>query len=162
MQHIFQCGYSKTAKGTEGILDAYRAVFETDLIMSGPSEISHVLRQAAARSKMFYKAPIATTKSMQYCVLLILTDGMVNDLASTKELVQSYKRLNIPLSVIGLEGLISLNFTNGVSSPQMNVDAFNLWSLGSINSNQTLCQSVVKSSAGSSCATSIIFVTDGL
>ena len=110
MQHIFQCGYTKTAKGTEGILDAYRAVFETDLIMSGPSEISHVLRQAAARSKMFYKAPIATTKSMQYCVLLILTDGMVNDLASTKELVQSYKRLNIPLSVI-IVGIGRANFT---------------------------------------------------
>ena len=33
VRHIFQCGDSATAFGTQGVLDAYRKVFETDLIM---------------------------------------------------------------------------------------------------------------------------------
>ncbi|KAL7536660.1 hypothetical protein ACHAXR_007319 [Thalassiosira sp. AJA248-18] len=96
VRHIFQCGGSATAKGTEGVLDAYRTVFETDLIMSGPSVVNSVLAAAAARSKRFYNAKT----NMQYCVLLILTDGMVSNLESTQKLVRSYRDLQLPLSVI--------------------------------------------------------------
>lgn len=77
------------------MLDAYRTVFETDLIMSGPTEITSVLKAAAARSKRFYKV-----NTRQYCVLLILTDGIVRDLQATKDLVQSYRNIQLPLSVI--------------------------------------------------------------
>ena len=99
VRHIFQCGGSPTANGIQGVLDAYRTVFETDLTMSGPTEIHTVLNQAAARSKRFYNTPPSDT-NMQYCVLLVLTDGIVNDLQSTKELLQSYRKLGLPLSVI--------------------------------------------------------------
>lgn len=67
--------------------------------MSGPTVINSVLCQAAARSKEFYNTPPSDTK-VQYCVLLVLTDGIVNDLQSTQELVQSYRQLKLPLSVI--------------------------------------------------------------
>ncbi|KAL7527830.1 hypothetical protein ACHAXR_002153 [Thalassiosira sp. AJA248-18] len=105
VRHIFQCGGSATAKGIKGVLDAYRTVFETDLIMSGPSVVNSVLMAAAARSKQFY-----IQKNMQYCVLLILTAGMVSDLESTQKLVQSYRDLQIPLSVI-VEGIGRANFS---------------------------------------------------
>jgi len=109
VRHIFQCGGSPTANGTQGVLDAYRTVFETDLIMSGPTVINSVLRQAAARSKKFYNAPLSKT-NMGYCVLLVLTDGIVNDLQSTQELVRSYRELQIPLSVI-VVGIGRADFT---------------------------------------------------
>eukprot|EP00579_Thalassiosira_antarctica_P000165 CAMPEP_0201866306 /NCGR_PEP_ID=MMETSP0902-20130614/942_1 /ASSEMBLY_ACC=CAM_ASM_000551 /TAXON_ID=420261 /ORGANISM="Thalassiosira antarctica, Strain CCMP982" /LENGTH=671 /DNA_ID=CAMNT_0048391255 /DNA_START=92 /DNA_END=2107 /DNA_ORIENTATION=- len=110
VRHIFQCGSSPTAIGTQGVLDAYRTVFETDLIMSGPTEIHSVLRAAAARSKKFYNAPPSSESKMQYCVLMILTDGMVNDLQSTQELVRSYRELRLPLSVI-VVGIGRADFT---------------------------------------------------
>lgn len=113
MRHIFQCGGSPTATGTEGVLDAYRAVFETDLIMSGPTECSSVLRAAAARSKKFYNAsPTASPTAImqQYCVLLILTDGIVNDLQSMQDLLRSYRELQLPLSVI-VVGIGRADFT---------------------------------------------------
>ena len=75
-------------------------VFESDLVMSGPTVINSVLKQAAARSRKFYDAPPSST-NMGYCVILILTDGIVNDLQSTQELVRSYGTLQLPLSVLG-------------------------------------------------------------
>mmetsp|Transcript_21973 Transcript_21973/g.53163 ORF Transcript_21973/g.53163 Transcript_21973/m.53163 type:complete len:534 (+) Transcript_21973:736-2337(+) len=109
VRHLFQCGGSPEVIGTQGILDAYRTVFETDLIMSGPTVLSSVLRKAAARSKKFYLAPPSTT-NMGYCVLLVLTDGIVNDLRSTQELVRSYKNLHLPLSVL-VVGIGRADFT---------------------------------------------------
>lgn len=99
VRHIFQIGGAPTAVGTQGILDAYRTVFETDLIMSGPTEINSVLRAAANRSKTHLRAP-PSASNMKYCVLLILTDGIVHNLQSTRELVRKYGEFRLPLSVI--------------------------------------------------------------
>ena len=107
VRHLFQCGGSPTACGTQGVLDAYRTVFETDLIMSGPTVINSVLRQAAARARKLYDSP-PSTANMGYCVLMILTDGIVNDLQSTQELVRSYRNLQLPLSVLGEAFSVSL------------------------------------------------------
>ena len=95
VRNIFQCGKSSTAKGTEGILEAYRCVFETDLIMSGPTSVQSVLKAAAGRAKKIYKST-----DRGYCLLLILTDGIVYDLHATQELVKLYRDLHLPLSVI--------------------------------------------------------------
>jgi len=110
VRHLFQCGNSPTALGTQGILDAYRTVFETDLIMSGPTVIRSVLNKAALRSKGYRDAPPSSKSTMDYCVLLILTDGIVNDLQETQQLVQKYRELHLPLSVI-VVGIGRADFT---------------------------------------------------
>eukprot|EP00580_Thalassiosira_gravida_P017890 CAMPEP_0201661582 /NCGR_PEP_ID=MMETSP0494-20130426/3910_1 /ASSEMBLY_ACC=CAM_ASM_000839 /TAXON_ID=420259 /ORGANISM="Thalassiosira gravida, Strain GMp14c1" /LENGTH=590 /DNA_ID=CAMNT_0048139735 /DNA_START=699 /DNA_END=2471 /DNA_ORIENTATION=+ len=113
VRHIFQCDpNSPTAHGTQGVLDAYRTVFETDFIMSGPTEINAVLRAAANRSKKYYSAPLPSPQSnvMQYCVLLILTDGIVHNLQSTQELIRKYREFQLPLSVI-VVGIGRADFT---------------------------------------------------
>jgi len=112
VRHIFQCDpNSPTAHGTQGVLDAYRTVFETDFIMSGPTEINAVLRAAANRSKKYYSAPPSSqSKMMQYCVLLILTDGIVHNLQSTQELIRKYREFQLPLSVI-VVGIGRADFT---------------------------------------------------
>ena len=63
VRHIFQCGSTPTATGIDGVLNAYRSVFETDLTMSGPTNFLSVLKAAAARAKKYYNA--ATTQHHQ-------------------------------------------------------------------------------------------------
>ncbi|KAL3777699.1 LOW QUALITY PROTEIN: hypothetical protein ACHAW5_010337 [Stephanodiscus triporus] len=107
IRHIFQCGGGRHVRGTQGALDAYRSVFETDLTMSGPTIISEVLRAAAGRSQRFLTQ---TNTDMHYCILLILTDGIVHNLRDTQQLVRSYRDRNLPLSVI-VVGIGRADFT---------------------------------------------------
>ena len=121
-RHIFQLGNASTAHGVDGILDAYRTVWETDLIMSGPTVLHSVLRAAASRAKKFYNAPVSQTKN-HYCILLILTDGIVQDLNSTQELVRSYSSLGLPLSVIviGIGRADFSDFKQWSNSPSLEI-----------------------------------------
>ncbi|KAL3778632.1 hypothetical protein HJC23_001581 [Cyclotella cryptica] len=107
VRHIFQCGESPTATGIQGVLRAYRSVFETGLMMSGPTVITSVLREAAMRARNF---PASTNEDLRYCVLLILTDGIVADLADTQEIIRSYKDRDLPLSIV-MVGIGRADFT---------------------------------------------------
>jgi len=107
VRHIFRCGDNKYAHGTEGVLKAYRSVFDTDLTMSGPTVISDVLRAGAGRARLFHNGP---DKDLRYCILLILTDGCVHDLPFTQGLVRSYMDDDLPLSVI-VVGIGRADFT---------------------------------------------------
>ena len=105
VRHIFQCGSTPTATGIDGVLNAYRSVFETDLTMSGPTNFLSVLKAAAARSKKYSNATTTSSnnnKSLNYCILLILTDGMVNDLESTQNFIRAYKDLPLSIIVVGI------------------------------------------------------------
>lgn len=113
MRHIFQCGANPFATDVKGVLRAYRSVFETDLIMSGPTVLSSVLKAAASRARAF------KATELKYCVLLILTDGIVtdSDFGRTQQLIQSYK--DLPLSIV-MVGIGRADFTlmqNWNSSP---------------------------------------------
>lgn len=50
-RHLFQCGPYPKVHGVEGILGAYKSVFESDLIMSGPTLFDQVLQSAAVRAQ---------------------------------------------------------------------------------------------------------------
>lgn len=95
VRHIFQCGPDANSIGTDGILNSYRSVFETDLIMSGPTELQSVIKAAAARAKKSHGSA-----SQNYSVLLCLTDGIVDDLEAIQRLVRSYQKLQLPLSLV--------------------------------------------------------------
>jgi len=109
VRHIFQCGHAPTATGIQGVLDAYRSVFESDVIMSGPTVLLSVLQKAAARAKA-NKVHKDSSEQLKYSVILILTDGVVNDLQSTREFVLKCQRLRLPLSVI-VVGIGRADFT---------------------------------------------------
>jgi len=81
-------------QGIDGVIDAYHSVFRSDLMMSGPTVIVQVLQAAAIRARKFQQSQ----SKPSYCVLLILTDGVVNDLAETKRKLETYSA--VPLSVI--------------------------------------------------------------
>ena len=99
VQHFFQCGQTQSAIGTQGVLDAYRYVFGLEFCMSGPTVILPVLKAALSRANKVHKDP---TKQLKYAVLLILTDGVVNDLDSTKKLILKYRHLPLSFVVVGI------------------------------------------------------------
>ena len=57
-RHLFQCGSAGTVQGVEGILDAYKSVFRSDLTMSGPTVFDDVIRAAAVRAKKHHVSQI--------------------------------------------------------------------------------------------------------
>ena len=123
VRHIFQCGSTPTASGVQGVLDAYRSIFQSDLVMSGPTVFVQVLQAAALRARKhhvrFFQSRWIVCVSVifsdliffrlanwqeqmksnrRYCVLLIITDGMVDDVEETKRKLHVYR--GMPLSVI--------------------------------------------------------------
>lgn len=54
VRHIFQLGASSTVSGVEGVLDAYQRVFQSDLVMSGPTVFVQVIQAAALRARNYH------------------------------------------------------------------------------------------------------------
>jgi hypothetical protein len=97
-RHVFQCGPTPTVTGVDGILEAYRSVFQSDLVMSGPTVFVQVLQAAAARAHKQHTATVAAGRLPHYTILLIITDGIMNDFEETRQRLDMYSTL--PLSVI--------------------------------------------------------------
>lgn len=96
VRHIFQLGADATAKGIDGVLDAYKSVFLTDLTMSGPTDITSVVKAAASRAKKFEHG------SLRYGVLLVLTDGIVSDADTTRALLHAISDLPLTVLIVGI------------------------------------------------------------
>eukprot|EP00980_Cylindrotheca_fusiformis_P022407 scaffold9278_cov170-Cylindrotheca_fusiformis.AAC.8 len=93
-RHLFQLGDTPIVHGSvEGILQAYNGIFQSDLIMSGPTSFDQVIQAAAVRANNHKKSG-----ALRYCVLLILTDGMPQEIEETKRKLGVYS--SVPLSVI--------------------------------------------------------------
>jgi hypothetical protein len=73
VRHCFQCGDEVEAKGVQGIMDAYRGVFNTPLTMSYPTDFTELIRTAASYAQ---HQQVSTTGDMTDSVsILILTSG---------------------------------------------------------------------------------------
>ena len=92
-RHVFQCGPTAEARGVEGVLEAYKSVFESDLTLSGPTLFDQVLQSAAVRANQHKKAGYK-----RFCVLLIITDGISQNMEETKRKLEVYRQ--VPLAVI--------------------------------------------------------------
>lgn len=93
VRHVFQCGPNAQVQGVDGILEAYKSIFRSDLTMSGPTLFDQVIQTAAARA---HKHKQEGRK--RYCVLLIITDGISQNMEETKRKLQVY--MSVPLSVV--------------------------------------------------------------
>ncbi|XP_075766195.1 copine-5 isoform X1 [Pelodiscus sinensis] len=80
--------------GIEGILDAYHQSLKT-VQLYGPTNfapvVNHVARYAAAEQD-----------GSQYFVLLIITDGVISDMAQTKEAIVSAAKLPMSIIIVGV------------------------------------------------------------
>jgi Copine len=93
LKNLFQCGTEAKVSGVYGILQAYQSVFQLDLTMSEPTCFHLVLQQAAAKAHKSQQNGI-----LRYGVLLVITDGLCQDIREPKRLLQNYR--TVPLSVI--------------------------------------------------------------
>ncbi|KAF8354611.1 nra-1, partial [Pristionchus pacificus] len=78
-------------EGIQGLLHAYH-VAQQHVELSGPTDFSPTIRFAARR------AAALPTDGSKYLVLLIITDGVISDMAKTKE--EIVKASVLPLSII--------------------------------------------------------------
>jgi Copine len=97
VQHLFRCGPSNTVFGVDGILSAYRYIFETgSFVMSGPTVFTKVIHAAALRARSHHNA--LRKDYLRYTVLLVITDGIMDDFDETKRKLEAY--IELPLSVV--------------------------------------------------------------
>jgi len=97
VRHCFQCGPAQEVKGVQGVLDAYRQVFSSGLIMSGPTVFTEVIQTAAARASSSLEQA-KSIGSQSYTILLIMTDGAVSDPNETARCLEAVS--DSPLSVV--------------------------------------------------------------
>lgn len=101
VRHCFQCGPTEEAHGVQGVLDAYHSVFQSGLIMSGPTVFTEVIETAAARAQS--SLDDALRKGLQsYTILLILTDGAVTNVQETATSLDRISDKPISVVVVGV------------------------------------------------------------
>ena len=103
VHHAFQCGDQPEVHGVQGVLDAYQKVFSSGLIMSSPTDITHVMEQAAKRAK-----DNVSGGKQAYTILLIITDGAVSDVQATADTLARIS--DAPLSIV-IVGVGSADFS---------------------------------------------------
>jgi len=85
--------------GTQGILRCYTEALDSNrLTFSGPTLFEHIVRAAAQ---------VACDKrpsEQVYCVLLILTDGVVNDMQKTINAIVEASKLPLSIIIVGIGG----------------------------------------------------------
>ena len=117
VRHCFQVGREPEANGLQGVLDAYKSVFQTGLIMSRPTVFTEVMENAAHRARESLAE--AQQRGLQaYTILLILTDGAVSDVNATAACLSRIG--DSPLSVVivgvGNEDFSSMQFLDDVNA----------------------------------------------
>jgi hypothetical protein len=101
IQHCFECGGADKHHGVQGILSAYKSVFNSGLIMSGPTLFEDVI--TAAGSVALRAQQAAQNKGQQsYTVLLILTDGAVSDVPGTVRALESVSSMPLSIVIVGV------------------------------------------------------------
>lgn len=101
LRNCFQCGEEVEVEGIQGILEAYRGVFRTDLTMASPTDIIEVVDTAAAYAR--HEQEIADEEGcLSYTILLILTAGNVENLEETKEMLNAASYDPISVIIVGI------------------------------------------------------------
>ena len=104
VRHLFQCGPTSKVIGTQGVLDAYRSVLQSEFVMSGPT-ILHPVIQAAARQAREHHTRMANTlpsPDLRYTVLLILTDGVANEFEETQRKLAVFSPMPLSVVIVGI------------------------------------------------------------
>jgi hypothetical protein len=118
VRHCFECGGKPEHDGVNGVLDAYKSVFQSGLIMSGPTVFTEVIQTVAARAQSAQDAAMREGKQV-YTILLVLTDGAVSDVQATAQCLDQVS--NAPMSIVivgvGQADFRSMQFLDDASSP---------------------------------------------
>ena len=98
VEHCFPLTFNPQApcvQGLEGIIGAYQNALR-QVGLSGPTLFSHVIRYASQL------AVAAWQESRTYTILLIITDGVINDMQDTKDAIVDAGRLPLSIVIVGV------------------------------------------------------------
>jgi len=83
--------------GVKGIVDIYRKTLGSDIKLFGPTIFSELINTASDFAKLH-----TTQQTQKYYILLIITDGVINDFEATKEALVNASELPLSIVVVGV------------------------------------------------------------
>jgi len=87
-------------EGITGIMDAYRNSFNT-VKLSGPTIFANIITAASQRAANL-EQEMASSGKLVYEVLVILTDGVINDEMNTKDAIVQASALPLSIIIVGV------------------------------------------------------------
>ncbi|XP_030042611.1 copine-6 [Microcaecilia unicolor] len=100
VSHDFAINFSPANAECEeivGVIEAYKRCLPK-IQLYGPTNVSPIINRVAALAQEESKNQHAT----KYCILLIITDGVVSDMAETREAVVRASRLPMSIIIVGV------------------------------------------------------------
>ena len=100
VSHCFNINFEENAEiyGIDNILKYYRESFK-EVQLSGNTKFSFILKKVMSNIKYDLKN---RRKENHYYILLILTDGVVNDMQETKDLIVEASSLPLSIIIVGI------------------------------------------------------------
>ncbi|XP_051922479.1 copine-4 [Hippocampus zosterae] len=83
--------------GIQGVVEAYQACLPK-LQLYGPTNIAPIIHKVANSASQ----EVHTKEAMQYFILLILTDGVITDMADTREAIVQASHLPMSVIIVGV------------------------------------------------------------
>ncbi|XP_074539416.1 copine-4 [Halichoeres trimaculatus] len=83
--------------GIQGVVEAYQACLPK-LQLYGPTNIAPIIQKVANSASQ----EVHTKEAMQYFILLILTDGVITDMADTREAIVRASHLPMSVIIVGI------------------------------------------------------------
>ncbi|XP_037836427.1 copine-4 [Kryptolebias marmoratus] len=83
--------------GIQGLVEAYQACLPK-LQLYGPTNIAPIIQKVAKSASQ----EVHTKEAMQYFILLILTDGVITDMADTREAIVQASHLPMSIIIVGI------------------------------------------------------------
>ncbi|XP_062254845.1 copine-4 [Platichthys flesus] len=100
VSHDFAVNFNKEnpeCAGIQGVVEAYQACLPK-LQLYGPTNIAPIIQKVANSASQ----EVHTKEAMQYFILLILTDGVITDMADTREAIVQASRLPMSVIIVGV------------------------------------------------------------
>uniref|UniRef100_A0A3P9JGP3 Copine IVa n=1 Tax=Oryzias latipes TaxID=8090 RepID=A0A3P9JGP3_ORYLA len=83
--------------GIQGVVEAYQACLPK-LQLYGPTNIAPIIQKVAKTASQ----EVHTKEAMQYFILLILTDGVITDMADTRDAIVQASHLPMSIIIVGV------------------------------------------------------------
>ncbi|KAM3872814.1 copine-4 [Diretmus argenteus] len=100
VSHDFAVNFNKEnpeCAGIQGVVEAYQTCLPK-LQLYGPTNIAPIIQKVANSASL----EVHTKEAMQYFILLILTDGVITDMADTREAIVQASHLPMSVIIVGI------------------------------------------------------------
>jgi len=89
--------FDPEVQGIENVLQVYRSALNR-VVLHGPTVFSQLIKSVS----LYASAKEVSQENQHYCILLILTDGIINDMEPTKDEIIIASQLPVSIIVVGV------------------------------------------------------------